>query len=47
MPGITSLPTYATGGAFNLLMMVVCIAATFVIAAILSFILGGKIADKN
>ena len=47
MPGITSLPTYANGGAFNLLMMVVCIAATFVIAAILSFILGGKIADKN
>ena len=47
MPGITSLPTYANGGVFNLLMMVVCIAATFVIAAILSFILGGKIADKN
>ena len=43
MPGITSLPTYANGGAFNLLMMVVCIASTFVIAAILSFILGGKL----
>ena len=47
MPGITSLPTYANGGAFNLLMMVVCIAATFVIAAILSFILGGKLANKH
>ena len=47
MPGITSLPTYANGGALNLLMMVVCIAATFVIAAILSFILGGKLANKH
>lgn len=47
MPGITSLPTYANGGAFNLLMMVVCIASTFVIAAILSFILGGKLANKH
>ena len=48
MPGITSLPVYAdpAGGLKNLLMMLICIASTFVIGAALSFILGGKIGKK-
>lgn len=42
MPGITSLPVYANpdGTITNLLLMVVCIASTFVIAAVLSYMLG-------
>lgn len=42
MPGITSLPVYANpdGTITNLLLMIVCILSTFVIAAVLSYILG-------
>lgn len=43
MPGITSLPVYAQGGLGNIIMMIICIASTWVIACILSFILGRKI----
>ncbi len=46
MPGITSLPVYAQGGLHNILMMIICIASTWLIGAILSFILGGKISKK-
>ena len=49
MPGITSLPVYANpdGTITNLLLMVVCIASTFVIAVVLSYILSGRINDKK
>ena len=42
MPGITSLPVYANpdGTIANLLLMCVCIVSTFMIAAVLSYILG-------
>lgn len=44
MPGITSLPVYANpdGTITNLLLMCICIASTFIIAAILAFLLGIK-----
>lgn len=42
MPGITSLPVYANpdGTIGNLLLMCVCIISTFLIAAVLSYLLG-------
>lgn len=42
MPGITSLPVYANpdGTITNLLLMIICIASTFVLAAALSYIFG-------
>lgn len=47
MPGITSLPTYANGGLTNLLLMVICIASSFVSAAIVSFVLGSKLNQSD
>lgn len=47
MPGITSLPVYANGGLTNFILMIVCIASTWLIAAVLSFILGGGISKKE
>lgn len=49
MPGITSLPVYANpdGTIMNLLLIVLCIIVTFVIAAILSFILSKKTISGN
>lgn len=47
MPGITSLPVYANGGLGNFVLMIICIASTWLIAAILSFILGSKISQKQ
>lgn len=46
MPGITSLPVYANGGLSNFVLMIVCIASTWLLAAVLSFIFGGKISQK-
>lgn len=41
MPGITSLPVYANNGNIkNLLLMLICIAASFLVSAITVFILG-------
>lgn len=44
MPGITSLPVYMdpSGNPTNLIMICICIAVTWVIAAVLSFSLWGK-----
>lgn len=44
MPGITSLPIYSNpdGTMTNLLLMILCIGATFVIAAVLTFIFSTK-----
>lgn len=44
MPGITSLPVYANpdGTITNLILMCVCIISTFLIAAILTFVIGLK-----
>ncbi|HBM76301.1 MAG TPA: PTS beta-glucoside transporter subunit EIIBCA [Clostridiaceae bacterium] len=44
MPGITSLPVYANpnGNISNILMMIICIASTFVMSAILVLVLGFK-----
>lgn len=49
MPGITSLPVYMdpTGSPTNLIMIVICIAATWLIAAVLSFLLWERIAHKE
>ena len=49
MPGITSLPVYAdpAGGIKNLALMTLCIASTWVLGAVISWILGGKIAKKT
>lgn len=49
MPGITSLPVYMdpTGSPMNLIMIVICIAATWLIAAVLSFSLWGRIAQRE
>ena len=49
MPGITSLPVYANpdGTIGNLLLMCVCILSTFLIAAILTFVIGLKGADNK
>lgn len=48
MPGITSLPVYAdpSGNPMNLIMIVVCIALTWVISAALSFALYGRFDKK-
>jgi PTS system beta-glucosides-specific IIC component len=48
MPGITSLPVYAdpSGNPMNLIMIVVCIALTWVISATLSFALYGRFDKK-
>lgn len=49
MPGITSLPVYANpdGTITNLLFMCICIASTFVIAALLAYLLGIKKAKET
>lgn len=47
MPGITSLPVYANGGLSNFLLMIVCIVSTWIIAAVISFITGAKISQKE
>ncbi|MCX2455878.1 glucose PTS transporter subunit IIA [Lacticaseibacillus nasuensis] len=48
MPGITSLPVYAkAGNMMNLVWMIVCIAATFVIAAGLAFALSRQLATSE
>lgn len=49
MPGITSLPVYAdpAGGVKNLILMILCIASTWVIGVAISWILGGKIAKED
>lgn len=49
MPGITSLPVYAdpSGSPVNLIMIVICIVATWLIAAVLSFMFWGKFDKKN
>ena len=48
MPGITSLPVYAdpSGNPMNLIMIVACIALTWVISATLSFALYGRFDKK-
>ena len=48
MPGITSLPVYAdpSGNPMNLIMIVVCIALTWVISAALSFARYGRFDKK-
>jgi PTS system beta-glucosides-specific IIC component len=47
MPGITSLPVYANGGLGNLVLMVICIASTWIIAAVLSFLTGSAISKAE
>ncbi|WP_082397800.1 glucose PTS transporter subunit IIA [Lacticaseibacillus camelliae] len=48
MPGITSLPVYAkAGNLMNMVWIVVCIAATFLLSAVLSFALGHKISQHS
>lgn len=49
MPGITSLPVYMdpSGSPMNLIMIVICITATWLIAAVLSFSLWGRIAQHE
>lgn len=48
MPGITSLPVYANpdGTIANILLMTVCIATTFVLAAFLAFVLSKKAVER-
>lgn len=49
MPGITSLPVYAdpSGNPMNLIMIVACIAVTWVVAAVLSFGLWGRFGTQQ
>lgn len=49
MPGITSLPVYVKAGQgfANVLLMIVCLVASFLVSALVALILGGKVDKEN
>lgn len=49
MPGITSLPVYVKAGQgfTNVLLMIVCLVASFLVSALVALILGGKVNKEN